>query len=242
MKIRIAKRIAETRIYSRRKAEELIFKGLVKVNNIKIITPNFLVEDTDIISVNNQNLSFQQEDIRIWLYHKPKGIITSKGDPKGRQTIYDLLPQELQNVLYVGRLDYNSEGLLLLTNNGHIANQLTLAKNNITRIYKVKTYGKINNQTLAKLENGVTIDGITYNKVIANIISQSNLQSWISFKLTEGKNNEIRNICNYLELQVSKLVRTSFGLFELKNLGINEVIEVSNTVIKNKLSSMGITY
>lgn len=229
---RIAKKIAKGGKYSRRKAEDLIKSGKVEVNNKIISTPNFLVTDSDIIKINGKSLKIILEVPKLWLLNKPKGILTTKKDPKGRPTIYNLLPVSLQHALYVGRLDFNSEGLLLLSNSGELVNYLTSAKNNIKRVYQVKTFGKIKQEQLDKLKKGIVIHGTYYRKIDATIIKQNNLQTWISFALLEGKNNEIRNICKSLGLQVSHLVRTSFGPFVLNKLNKGETKEISIKQLK----------
>lgn len=232
MQERISKKIALTRMYSRRQAEALVKSGQVTVNNSIIKEPYYLVNNNDIIKVNNKTLNIQKELPKLWLFNKPRGHLTSKTDPKNRPTIYKLLPKNLQLSLYVGRLDFNSEGLLLLTNNGDLSNYLTSAKNNIKRIYQVKTFGRITQEQLSSLKKGMKINNVYYSAILANIIKQNNLQTWIKFTLLEGKNNEIRNICKFFNLKVSRLIRTNFGPFSLKALNDGLTKEVSLDNIK----------
>lgn len=236
MQERISKKIALTRLYSRRQAESLVKDGKVTVNNSVIKEPYYLVNSSDVIKVNNKTLSIQKETPKLWLFNKPKGYLTSKTDPKNRSTIYHLLPRNMQLALYVGRLDYNSEGLLLLTNNGDLANYLTSAKNHIKRVYQVKTFGRITQDQLNMLKKGIKINNMYYSAVLAKIIKQNNLQTWIQFTLLEGKNNEIRNICKFFNLKVSRLIRTNFGPFSLKAVNDGLVKEVLLSTIQKHFS------
>lgn len=229
---RISKKIASNSIYSRRQAESLVKQAKVSVNNIIVTNPTTLVRDTDVIKINSIGITAINSKPKVWLFNKPRGCLTTKSDPLNRPTIYKLLPHNMANNLYVGRLDFNSEGLLLLTNNGDIVQYLTSAKNQIKRIYKVKTFGSINQEKLDLLKKGIKLpNGIVYENIEATIIKQNNMQTWIQFVLLEGKNNEIRNICKFFNLQVSRLVRTSFGPFYLNKLAKGAVKEANDNYI-----------
>lgn len=234
---RIAKAIANSRIYSRRQAEQLIKQGCVTVNDNPISSPALLVKDTDTIKVNGKIITASSNPAtELWLFNKPTGVLTTKSDPNGRTTIYNILPENASKLLYIGRLDYNSEGLLLLTNNGTLANNLTLAKNNIKKVYRVKTFGKITQKHLDSLFPSIKINGVIYKNVKAKIIKQSGLQTWIIFTLTEGKNNEIRYICNHFKLKVRKLIREQFWKFYLGNLPKGSIEKIpSHSIPKDYL-------
>lgn len=241
-KIRVAKAIASTHRYSRRKAEELITNRAIEVNGVLITTPAYFVQPQDIIKVAGETITWRPPSNRetpgVYLFYKPKGCLTTKTDPLGRKTVYNILPKPLRKLLYVGRLDCNSEGLLLFTSCGNLANQLTLAKNKVLKIYRVKTFGRITQQALDKLYPVTTIQGISYRNVKARLESQNHNQSWIVFELHEGKNNEIRNICRHLGLKVRKLVRTKFGPFHVGKLTPGEVIKLQPSVVKKLLSTL----
>lgn len=221
---RVAKRIAHLGYCSRRDAEKLIFEGKVKVNGETIDTPAFLVTKKDKITINETDLS-GSVDTKLYLYYKPNGLVCSKSDEQGRETIYDYLPEDLPRVVYVGRLDLTSEGLLLLTNNGELSNMLTSPYLGLKRTYKVRVYGRVEQKQLDELALGGTIDGIYYQPIIANILRRNNDNMWLEFVLKEGKNREIRKICEYLGLRVNRLIRTSFGPYTIEGLEEGEVKE-----------------
>jgi 23S rRNA pseudouridine2605 synthase len=231
---RIAKKISHLGYCSRREAERLIDMGQVKVNGVVINTPAFFVKDGDIIEVEGTKLSSKPLPIKLYAYYKPKGLICSYSDEMGRETIFDNIPKELGRLMYVGRLDYNSEGLLLLTNNGPLAKQLTDPQNDVKRVYKVRVFnsvpGSLKQTDLDRLAMGVTIEGIRYKPIIANIIDGKDVQSvknmWLEFTITEGKNREVRKICDYLGLQVNRLIRTQFSVYKLGAMNEGEVKEV----------------
>lgn len=225
---RIAKYIASAGICSRRAAEALISEGKVKVDGQVITSPALNVDSHNIIEVNGQVIK-PAEKVRLWLYYKPVGLITTHHDPQNRPTVFESLKDSLPRVISVGRLDLNSEGLLLLTNSGTFANSLESPKNNIERVYKVRTYGKTTS-LLKNIDNGkiynITIDGITYKPKSIKLISSTAANSWFRVVLTEGKNREIRKIFEYFNLEVNRLIRIKYGKYELGNLKPGEFLEV----------------
>ena len=234
---RIAKTISESGICSRRQAEKLITLGKVSVNGKKINTPAFFVNINDKIIADGKIIK-KTAKTQLFILHKPKGIIVSSNDPQGRKTIYDIIPYNMKQLLYIGRLDFNTEGLLLLTNNGKLKRFFELPINKIERAYKVKIYGNINNIDNKKLEKGIIIDNIKYGPIIINILENNRKNSWITMKLTEGKNREIRKVMGHFHIHINDLIRTKFGPFSLNNLKRGEMMEVEentiNLFIKNK--------
>lgn len=228
--IRIAKYIAHAGICSRREAEEMIAHGRVKVNGQLIESPAVVITD-QAVKVDDKLISVKKE-IRLWLLHKPKGIITTSKDEKDRKTIFDLLPKNLPRMISVGRLDFNTEGLLLLTNNGDFARHLELPKNKISRVYRARVFGKINHERLKKLERGITIDGVRYGSIKVAVDSEGDSNSWLTIILEEGKNREIRKVMEELGLQVNRLIRVSFGPFNLGDLRVGDIHEISRQQLK----------
>ena len=214
-KKRIAKIIAESGFCSRRQAEKLIISGKVFVNSIKVNTPAYFVDENDKILVEGKLIK-RTNKTELFILHKPKGVIVSSNDPQGRKTIYDIIPNNMKQLHYIGRLDFNTEGLLLLTNNGSLKRFLELPVNKIERIYKVKVYGNINNLDNQKLEKGITIDSIKYGPIIINVLDNKGKNTWITVKLKEGKNREIRKIMSHFHLHINDLIRTNFGPFKVK--------------------------
>ena len=225
---RIAKRIATLGYCSRREAERLILEKKVKVNNVFITTPAFFVSNNDVISVENNELKNKVASTKLYAYYKPCGLVCSNNDEKGRPTIFDDLSkfQDLPRLISVGRLDLTSEGLLLLTNSGDLSKTLSAPQNNFVRVYKVRAFGSISQNELEKLSLGVTIDEVKYKSIIANLLKSSGKNIWLEFRITEGKNREIRKICDYLGLQVNRLIRTHFGPYSLGDLKEGEIVEV----------------
>ena len=234
-KIRIAKYIASTGACSRREAEKLIIKGDVTVNGEKAIHPLFFVNNKDQIHIKGKLLK-KQPETRLFLYNKPKNIITSHKDPENRPTVFDNVPKKLGRLISIGRLDYNTEGLLLLTNNGALKRYMELPSNKIKRIYKVKIRGDICNLKAEEIEKGITINKIRYSPIKLKIISKTKNITWLEFNLIEGKNREIRKILEYCNLQVSRLIRISYGQFYLNDLKKNEITEINKNKIKNILN------
>ena len=230
--IRIAKLIANIGYCSRRQAEELIFEGRVKVNGKVIDSPACFISDES-IKIDDKLINQQKPESRLWIFYKNKNMLTTNKDPDNRPTIYDFLPSYLPRVVSVGRLDFNSEGLLLLTNNGSLARYMELPKNKWIRKYRVRVFGKVDPKRLKRLENGIVVEGIKYSGVKAEIESQSGSNSWLKVSLQEGKNREIRKIMAHLGLSVNRLIRVSFGPFNLGGMKYLEVKEVSKQNLQN---------
>lgn len=224
--MRLNKKIAALGVCSRRDADELIKNGQVKVNDTIVENLGTQVLDSDVIEVNGQKLTNIIQPTRVWLYHKPKGLVVSHRDNLSRQTIFDSLPESLPRVISVGRLDMSSEGLLLLTNDSNYARKLELPENNQVRVYKVRVFGTVNKNLLAKISQGVKIDGVQYRKCNIEVTKLSHPNSWLQISLYEGKNREVRKLMEYIDLQVNRLIRVQYGPYHLKNLPVGEIKEV----------------
>lgn len=233
---RLAKFMARSGVCSRRDAEELIKQKRVTVNGEIIDTPAFKVEGSEKILLDGEKLP-EIEQTRLWLYHKPAGLLTTHKDTESRATVFDHLPAGLPRVISVGRLDLNSEGLLLLTNNGELSRKLELPENGWSRRYKVRVHGFINKNKLADLAKGATVDGINYGPVKAELESQNGTNSWLIVTLNEGKNREVRKLMKSIGLEVARLIRLSYGPFQLGSLKKGEVREVPQKVLKEQLGS-----
>lgn len=231
---RIAKVLARAGLCSRREAERWIGQGRVSVDGKVIDSPALnVLRDADIL-VDGAPLPDRQPT-RLWRYHKPAGRLTTRRDPEGRPTIYDGLPPELAQAITVGRLDMNSEGLLLLTNDGALARRLELPATGWIRKYRVRVHGTVDPKALERLARGVTIDGIHYGPITATLERQVSANAWISMALREGKNREIRRVMEHLGYSVSRLIRTSFGPFQLGKLTRGTVEEVPAKVLASHL-------
>lgn len=228
--IRVAKYIAHAGHCSRREAEVLISEGRVKVNGEIITTPATLITDHS-VKIDDKLINANKE-IRLWVMHKPKGIITSSKDEQGRKVIFDILPKNMPRTITVGRLDYNTEGLLLLSTNGDFARHLELPSNKWNRQYRARVFGHVDMDRLKKLVNGIRIDGVKYGsiKVEMDVVRDSN--SWLTITMQEGKNREIRKVMEYFGLKVNRLIRTSFGPFSLGQMKIGAIKEVPRAVLK----------
>lgn len=231
---RIAKVIARAGICSRREAEVYIADGRVKVNGVLLGSPAFTVTKSDIIEVDNVCLS-AAEPPRLWRYHKPRGLVVSNKDEKGRDTIFTKLPESLPRVISIGRLDIDSEGLLLLTNDGELARHLELPATGWTRKYRVRVYGRVEEAKLEEIAEGVNIDGVQYGPVLARLDTQKNSNAWLTIAIKEGRNREVRNIMEYLGYPVTRLLRLSYGPFLLGKLEAGQVEEVKPSVLAQQL-------
>ena len=232
---RIAKVIARSGLCSRREAERLITNGNVKVNNKVLLKCGVNVTSQDQIEVNNQPLP-SKISTKLWLYNKQRGYLVTNYDPEGRPTIFDQLKKKLNSrFISVGRLDLDSEGLLLLTNDGDLARKLELPSTGWLRKYRVRVHGYVIKKNLELLKNGITVDGIRYGKIDAKLDKQQGSNAWLTLSMREGKNREVRKIMNYLGYNVNRLIRVSFGPFQIKNLASGEIEEVKNKILKDQL-------
>lgn len=231
---RIAKRLARAGIASRRDAEMMIIAGRIAVNGKTLNTPAFNVDRGDVITVDGKPLP-PIERTRLWLYHKRAGLVTTNRDPEGRPTVFDNLPNEMPRVLSVGRLDINTEGLLLLTNDGGLARVLELPSTGWVRKYRVRAHGKISQDDLDALKNGIAINGIFYGAVEAILEREQGSNVWLSVALREGKNREVKNILGALGLTVTRLIRVSFGPFQLADLEEGAVRELKGRTLRDQL-------
>ncbi len=231
---RIAKFLARAGICSRRDAERLIAEGRVSVNGARLDTPAFKVTDDDDVRVDNKKIG-APEATRVWRYHKPAGLVTTHRDPAGRATVFERLPPDLPRVISVGRLDLNSEGLLLLTNDGALARRLELPANGLLRRYRARAYGTISQEELDTLKRGMTVEGVHYGPIEAVLESRRGANAWIGVSLSEGKNREVRRVLEALGLKVNRLIRTAYGPFELGALALGAVQEVPRKLLREQL-------
>src|SRR5438445_5958842 len=231
---RIAKVLARAGLCSRRDAERWIAEGRVAVDGTVLTTPAVTVTPDSNIRVDGKPLP-QPERARLWRYHKPAGLVTTHRDEKGRPTVFAALPAGLPRLISIGRLDLSSEGLLLLTNDGALARRLELPSTGWLRRYKVRVHGEVEPERLAALEKGVTIDGLSYGPIRASLERQQGSNAWIAMALREGRNREVRRVLEHLDLQVTRLIRLSYGPFQLGNLARGEVAEVPKKVLAEQL-------
>ena len=233
---RIAKVIARAGLASRREAEAWIAAGRVAVNGTLVTSPALNVTASDHIVVDGEPLP-QRERTRLFLYHKPRGLMTTHADPQGRPTIFQRLPANLPRLISVGRLDFNTEGLLLLTNDGALARVLELPSTGWLRRYRVRAHGSVTPAQLEELRKGVTISGIHYGAIDASIERVQGSNLWLSFAIREGKNREVRTVLGHLGLDVTRLIRVSFGPFQLAALAEGTVEEVKTRVLREQLGA-----
>jgi 23S rRNA pseudouridine2605 synthase len=231
---RIAKVIARAGLASRREAEAWITAGRVSVNGALISSPALNVTPSDQIAVDGVPLR-ARERTRLFLYHKPRGLVTTHSDPQGRDTIFRALPKGLPRLISVGRLDINTEGLLLLTNDGGLARVLELPATGWLRRYRVRALGRVRQDALDQLRGGATIDGIHYGPIEATLDREQGANVWLTFGIREGKNREVRNVLESLGLKVNRLIRVAFGPFELGEIDDGEVKEVETAELRAKL-------
>ena len=207
---RIAKVIARAGVCSRRDAEKLILEGRVKLDGVIVTSPALNVTANNVIQVDEKPLA-EPESARLWRYHKPSGLVTTHKDERGRPTVFANLPKALGRVVSVGRLDFNSEGLLLLTNDGEIARRLEIPAAGWTRVYRARLFGKVTQADLDRLATGITIDGVKYGPIVADLERSKGMYSWATVNLKEGKNREVKRVMERLGLKVARLIRTACG-------------------------------
>lgn len=222
---RIAKLLARAGIASRREIERMIAEGRIALNGVTIETPATLLKSLTGITVDGKAVK-PPTAARLFRYHKPTGLLTAERDPKGRPTIYDRLPKGLPRLMPVGRLDLNTEGLLLLTTDGELKRQLELPATGVTRSYRARAYGNVTQAQLENLIMGIEIEGVRYGSINANIERRTGANVWIELSLAEGKNREVRRVLEHLGLKVSRLIRTSYGPFRLGDLPVGGVDEI----------------
>lgn len=231
---RIAKVMARAGLCSRREAETWIANGRVELNGQVLTTPAVTVTPDDKVLVDGTALP-TRERTRLWLYHKPRGLVTTNKDPEGRPTVFDRLPDDLPRVLTVGRLDINTEGLLLLTNDGGLARVLELPATGWLRRYRVRAFGKVTQADLNGLQDGVAIDGVLYGAIEAVLDKEQGGNVWMTVSLREGKNREVKRVLEHLGLAVNRLIRVSYGPFQLMDLPENDVREIRGRVLRDQL-------
>lgn len=237
-KERIAKRLAHAGIASRREAERMIEDGRVKVNGVKLTSPAFTVSEDDVIVVDG-NVVSEKPVTRLWRYHKPAGLVTTARDPQGRPTVFEHLPKDLGRVISVGRLDLSSEGLLLLTNNGELSRHLELPSTGWTRRYRVRVHGEVTRDKIDALAAGITVDGIRYGPIeVSTDKKQDRANVWLDVALKEGKNREIRRVMEAVDLVVNRLIRVSYGPFQLGNMEPGAVDEVPKKVLREQFGNV----
>ena len=231
---RIAKVMARAGLCSRREAEGWITAGRVTVNGARIASPALNIGPTDIVAVDGKPLP-KPERTRLFLYHKPRGLVTTHADPEGRPTIFGKLPKDLPRLISVGRLDLSTEGLLLLTNDGGLARVLELPETGWLRRYRVRAHGSVTQTQLDALRKGVTVDGVRYGEIEATIDRHQGANSWLTFAIREGKNREVRNVLEYLGMRVNRLIRVSFGPFQLGELPEGDAEEIRTRHLREQL-------
>jgi 23S rRNA pseudouridine2605 synthase len=231
---RIAKRLARAGLCSRRDAERWIAAGRVKVDGEVLTTPACVVTEKSRIEVDGKPLP-EAERPRLWRYHKPPGEIVTARDPQGRKTIFDSLPKSMPRTIAIGRLDFMSEGLLLLTNDGGLARRLELPANGWIRQYRARVHGEVAAERLAALAKGITVEGVHYGPIKASLDRQQRTNAWLNIALAEGKNREVRRVLAHLDLPVVRLIRTAFGPFHLGDLERGAVQEMPTQALDNLL-------
>ena len=222
---RIAKLLARAGVASRRDVERMIAEGRIALDGEVLTTPATLLADLKGVTVDGKPVK-RPEAARLFRYYKPPATLTAARDPKGRPTIYDRLPPGLPRLIPVGRLDFMTEGLLLLTNDGELKRQLELPRTGVVRRYRARAFGAVSQDQLEALSEGITIDGVHYGSINANLERRTGRNCWIEMSLTEGKNREVRRVLEHLGLQVSRLIRTAYGPFTLAGLDPGQVDEI----------------
>ena len=234
---RIAKYLARCGVASRRACETLIEEGKISVDGVRITTPAFKVTGRELIK-NGRDIVKSPEPTRLWRYHKPAGLLTTNSDPDGRSTIFQELPKSLPRTITIGRLDYNTEGLLLLTNDGGLARALELPSNAFARTYRARAHGRITQEKLDTLKDGIVVDGEQFGEITATLERQTGANSWIVVTLAEGKKREVRRALEYLEMKVNRLIRISYGPFELRDLRPGQVSEINAYELHEELGHL----
>ena len=222
---RIAKLLARAGIASRREIERMIEARRIAIDGKPVETPATILTSLHNVTVDGKPVA-APEAARLFRYHKPPGLLTAERDPKQRPTIYDRLPRDLPRVMPVGRLDLNTEGLLLLTTDGELKRQLELPRTGVERSYRARAYGHVSQAMLEELIHGIEIDGVRYGSIDANLERRTGTNGWIEMRLAEGKNREVRRVLEHLGLKVSRLIRTAYGPFPLADLPTGAVDEV----------------
>ncbi|MEN9855238.1 MAG: hypothetical protein RLZZ157_364, partial [Pseudomonadota bacterium] len=234
---RIAKTLARAGLCSRREAERWVEDGRVSVNGEILVSPAFNVTAKDRIHVDGRPLAGPQPT-RLWRYHKPQGLVTTHSDPQGRETVFEHLPEDLPRVISVGRLDLSSEGLLLLTNDGGLARALELPATGWLRRYRVRAYGRVTQAELSQLADGIVVDGISYGPMEAVLDRAETSNAWLTVSIREGKNREVRRVLEAIGLKVNRLIRVSYGPFQLGKMPPGSVDEVSASALKEMLGPL----
>lgn len=231
---RIAKVLSRAGLASRRDAEEMVTQGRVAVNGRVINSPALDITKNDVVTVDGKPLP-ERERTRLFLYHKPRGLMTTHDDPEGRPTVFDNLPEGLPRLISVGRLDFNTEGLLLLTNDGGLARTLELPDTGWLRRYRVRAHGDVTQAQLDELKNGIEVEGVKYGPIEATLERDQGANVWLVFAIREGKNREVRNVCAHLGLEVNRLIRVSYGPFQLGEVPEGQVEEIKSRVLRDQL-------
>jgi 23S rRNA pseudouridine2605 synthase len=238
---RIAKLLSRAGVASRREAERMIAEGRVKIGEDIVTTPATLLHDLKGVTVDGKPVK-GPEPTRLFAFHKPAGLLTAERDPAGRPTIYaalrNALPKDTPRLMPVGRLDLNTEGLLLLTNDGELKRMLELPSSKVPRTYRARTFGEISQARLEELIEGITIDGMRYGRIDANLERRTGRNQWIELTLTEGKNREVRRVLEHLGLKVSRLIRTGYGPFALGSLARGAAVEIGKRDLERFVKGM----
>lgn len=232
---RIAKLLARAGVASRREVERMIAEGRIKLDGAVLTTPATVLKSLRGVTVDDKPVK-AAEATRLFLFHKPSGLLTAEHDPAGRPTIYaalrNALPESAGRVMPIGRLDYNTEGLLLLTNDGELKRAIELPSTGLPRTYRARTYGEVTQEQLESLVEGIEVEGMRYGRIDANMERKTGRNQWIELTIREGKNREIRRVLEYLGLEVSRLMRTSYGPFELLNLPRGAAVEIRQVEVE----------
>jgi 23S rRNA pseudouridine2605 synthase len=236
---RIAKYLSRAGVASRRDVERMLTEGTIKLNGKVVTHPATFIATGDIVQVNGKVVD-PPERTRMWRYHKPDGLVTTHKDPEGRPTVFEKLQHQLPRVISVGRLDLTSEGLLLLTNDGNLARQLELPATGWLRRYRVRVFGIPNEGALKSLAKGITIDGVRYGPIEAEVDAKKGDNTWLTVSLREGRNREVRRVMAHLGMSVSRLIRIAYGPFQLGTLERGGVEEIPARVLREQLPAAAV--